>query len=111
MEMLKSSTRRLETSINFSEASSLSTLTHFHGCCSVFNVVGMKRMMHTGACLDAVVNTHNILVFAHTAVKIEVNKQVEVTLYNAKSIQISSPGLKLFVSTVLTLNKAFIFTV
>ena len=66
MEMLKSSTRRLETSVDFSKAPYSSTLTHFHVCCSVFNVVSMKRMMHTVDFFVALVNTHSILVFEHT---------------------------------------------
>ena len=80
MDMLKSSTSRLETSVDFSKALSSSTLTYFHGCCSVFNVLSMKLRMHTGDCLDAVVNTHIIVAFAPTAVIMEVNPRVEVTL-------------------------------
>ena len=53
-----------------------------HVCMVVVNssFFGMKRMMHMGDLLDAVGNTHIILVFAHTAVNMEVKPQMEVTL-------------------------------
>ena len=40
----------------------------------------MKRMMRKWGCLDAVGNTHRIIVFVQTTVRMEVNQWMEVTL-------------------------------
>ena len=40
----------------------------------------MKQMMQAGALLDAVGNTHIILVFAQITVSMELKPQMEVTL-------------------------------
>ena len=73
MEMLKSSKRSLVTSVEFSKAPYSPTLKCLFICCSYFNVFWMKKMMQTGACLDAVGNTQRILVFSHTTVSMQVN--------------------------------------
>ena len=86
MNILNYSTSKLVTSVDFDNAPSSSTLIHLHGCCSFFNVVRMKLMMHTWACLDAVGNTHSIIFFLHTIVSMEVNRQMEITWYKAKSM-------------------------
>ena len=78
-DILKSSTRRLVTSVEFSKAQYLTTLTHFHGCCSLFNVVRTKRMMRAGDILDEVGNNHRIIVFSHTKLIMKVNPWMEVT--------------------------------
>ena len=44
-----------------------------------FNVVNIKITMRTGACLNAVVNIHIIIVFAHTTFIMEVNPLMVVT--------------------------------
>ena len=51
-----------------------------HGCCSLFSVVRMNRMIHTGALFDSVGNTHSIILFSHTTVSMEVKPRVEVML-------------------------------
>ena len=86
MDILNSSTSKLVTSVNFSKASSPSTLTSLHGCYELFNCVRMKRMMRTGYCLDEVGNTYRILVFSQTKVRMEMNTCMEVTLYNSNSM-------------------------
>ena len=80
MDILKSSTIRLVVSVDFSKAKYSSTLTRFHICCSLFNVVRMNEIIRTGASLDSVGNNHSILVFAKTTGSIEVNPRIEVTL-------------------------------
>ena len=72
MVMLKSSNRRLVTSVEFSKAPSSSYLMRLHGCYSLFNDVRNKWMMHTGYLLDSVGNTQSILVFVHNIVSMEV---------------------------------------
>ena len=54
MAMMNSSTRRLVTYVDFSKATSLSTLKRMNGCCSLFNVVRTKRITWTGDILDPV---------------------------------------------------------
>ena len=80
MDILNSSTSKLVTSVDFSKAPYLSTLTRLHGCCSLLAVIRMKRMIHTGDFLDAVGNIHSIIFFAQTAVSMEMNPQIEFTL-------------------------------
>ena len=63
MDIFNSSTIKLVTSVEFSKALSSSTLIFLHGCCQFFNVDRMKRMIRTGDCLDALGNTHSIIVF------------------------------------------------
>ena len=67
------------TSVDFSNALSSSTLTHLYGCFLFISVVGMKRIMRTGALLGAVGNTHIILVFGQTTMSMEVKSSMEVT--------------------------------
>ena len=52
----------------------------------------MNIIMCIGACFDAVVNIYIIILFSHISVIMEVNLRMEVTLYKAKSMLISSPG-------------------
>ena len=80
MDILNSLISKFLTSVEFSKVPSSSTLICFHRCYSFFSVVRMKRMMRTGALLDAVGNTHSILVFAQTTVRMEVKPKIEVTL-------------------------------
>ena len=79
IDIIKSSTRMLVTSIYFYKAPSSSTLTRLHGCCSFFNVVRTKRIIGTGYLLDTVVNIQSLIVFVHTTVIMVVNPQTEVT--------------------------------
>ena len=72
MVILKSSTRRMVTSVYFSMVPSLSTHACFHGFVSLFNFVGMKRMMRIGYHLYAVGKTQRIIVFSQTTVIMEV---------------------------------------
>ena len=71
----------------------------------------MKRIIVTGDLLDEVYNTHNIIVFSNTTVIMEVNTQMEVTLYNASFMCISYPSLRLVVSTVMPLGIVVTFSV
>ena len=64
MDILNYLTIKLITSVEFSNAPSSSTNIHLHGCCWLFSVVRMKWMIQAGNHLDAVGNTHNILVFS-----------------------------------------------
>ena len=80
MDIFNSSTSRLVISVEFSTVPSSSTLTILHGCCSLFYVVRMKRMMWSGDRLDAVGNNHIILVFSQTTVIMELNPQMELAL-------------------------------
>ena len=64
MDVLNSSTSKFVTSVDFANALYSSTITRLHGCCYFISVFIMKWMMRTGAILDAVGNTHSILVFA-----------------------------------------------
>ena len=80
MDVLNLPTSKLVKSIEFSKASSSSALTRFHGCCLFLNIVSMKHMMWTGDFLDAVCNTHIILLFSKTKVRMEVGPRMEVTL-------------------------------
>ena len=81
MYILNSSIIMLVTYVEFSKAPHLSTLTHRHGCLPFFNVVRMKQIIMTRDILDAVINTHIILVFAKATVRMELKPQLEVTLY------------------------------
>ena len=84
MDILISSTSKLVKSVEFFKAPYSSTLTRFHGCCSLFNIVIMKWMMWKGAHLDAVGNTHSILIFSQTTVIMEVNSHMGVTFLKVK---------------------------
>ena len=79
MDILNSSTSKFVISVESSNALSSSNLTRLHGCCSFISVVRMKRMLRTCALLDAVGNTHRIIVFVQTNMSLEVNPRVEVT--------------------------------
>ena len=79
IEILKSPKIRLVTSFEFDKAPSSSTITHLHGSYSFFNAVRMKRIMPTGDRLDALLNTHIIIVFTQKKVIMEVNTRMEVT--------------------------------
>ena len=81
MDILNSSTSKSVTSVQFSKAPYLSTLICLHGHFSFFNVVRMKRMMRIGDRLYAVGNTRSIIVFVQTAVSMELDPRMEVTLY------------------------------
>ena len=63
MDISNSSIIKFVISVEFSKALSSSTLIFLHGCCQLFNVDRMKRMIRTGDCLDALGNTHSIIVF------------------------------------------------
>ena len=78
--MLKLSTRRLVTYVEFPEAPSALTLACLYACFSLPSVDIMKRIIHTGDLLDEVINYQSIIVFAHTTVIIEVKHWAEVTL-------------------------------
>ena len=80
MDILNLSTSKLVTSIEFSKSPSSSNIIRFHGWCSFFNVVRMKRTMQKGYNLDAVGNTRSIIVFSHKTVSMEVNPWREVIL-------------------------------
>ena len=78
MDILKSSTIKFVTSVEFYNALSSSTLMRLHGCCSFIIFVRMKRMMQTSDLLDAFGKTHSILVFVQTTVSMEVKPHMEV---------------------------------
>ena len=80
MDILNYSISNFVTSVEFAKTEYLSTLIYLHGCCSLFSVVRMNRMMHTGALLDSVGNTHSIILFSHTTVSMEVKPRMELTL-------------------------------
>ena len=80
MDILSPSISKFATYVEFAKAQSSLTLARLHVCCSLFRVVGMKQMVQTGDLLDAVWNTHSILVFAQTNVIMEVNPRIEVML-------------------------------
>ena len=80
VDILNLSTSKFVTYVEFSNALSSSTLTRFHGYCLFISVVSMKRMMRIYAILDAVVNTHSIIVFVHMTVSMEVIPLMEVML-------------------------------
>ena len=80
VDVLNSSKSKWVTYVDFSKATSSSTLTSLNGCFSLFNAVRMQRMMCIGDCLNVVGNTHTVILFAHTTVSIEVNQRMEVTL-------------------------------
>ena len=84
MDILNSSTSKLVTSIDSANALSLSTLIRLDECCPLLSVVRTKRMMRTGAILDAVGNTHIIIVFAQATVRMEANTRTEVTFVEGK---------------------------
>ena len=86
MDILNSSISKFVTSVEFLKAPFSPTLIRLNGCCSLLSVVRMKRIIRTGALLDAVGNTYIILVFAHTTMSMKVNPQTEVTLLNEKSM-------------------------
>ena len=109
MDILNSSTSKFVTSVEFAKAPSLSTLTRLHGCCSFFGVFRMKSMMLTGDFLDAVGNTHSILVFAQTTVSMEVNPRMGFTFLKENYMWISSPGWRIMVSTDVPLLRVVIF--
>ena len=100
MYMLKWSTRRFLTYVEFAKAPYSSTLTHLHVYCSFLNFVRMKWMLWTGASLDTIGNTHIIIVSSNKILIMEVNSHMGVTLYKANSVWISSPGWRLVVSTI-----------
>ena len=72
-------------SVEFSKEKSSSTITRFHGCCSLFNVVIIKQIMWKGYCSYALGNTHKMIVFAQETVIIEVNTWIELKMYKEKS--------------------------
>ena len=80
MDIVNSSISKFVTYVEFSKALYSSTLTRFHGCFLFVSVVRMKWMMRTGNLLDAVGNTHSILVFLQNTVSMEVKSRMEVTL-------------------------------
>ena len=80
MDILSSSISKFVTSVEFSKAIYSSTLISYHGCCSFLSIVKMNRMMQTGDLLNAVGNTHIILVFVHTTVSMGMNTRMEMTL-------------------------------
>ena len=80
MDILKSSISKFVTSVENSKALSSLNITRLHGCCSLINVFRMKWMMRMGALLDAVENTHRILVFSQNTVRMEVKPWMEVML-------------------------------
>ena len=92
MATLNSLTKRLVTSFDFANTPSPSTNTHLHGYFSLLNVGRMKRIILTGDILDVVINTHGILVFAHTTVSMKVRHWIEVILYKEKPIWKIYPG-------------------
>ena len=65
----------------------------------------------TGDIFDAVGNTHSIIVFKNTTARMEVKPLTEVTLQKANYTWISSPGQRLLVPTVVSLEKVVIFFV
>ena len=79
IDLFNLSTIKFVASVEFSKASSSSTITRFHRYCSFFNVFRMKWMIHTGDYLYTVGNTHGILVFLHQIVSMEMNSRMEVT--------------------------------
>ena len=111
IDFLNSSASKLVTSVDFSKAPSSSTLTCLHGCCSLLNVTGMKRVVHTRYCFDSVGNTHSVLIFSQKTVSMEVNPWMEVTFNKSKSMCIIYPGWSLMMSTVFPLGKVVIFSV
>ena len=80
MDVLNSSTSKFVTSVEFDHVLSSSTLTILNCCCSFISVFIMKRIILTGALLDAVGNTHSIIVFVHMTVSMEVIPLMEVML-------------------------------
>ena len=74
------------TAISYQHILLFITLPHFHGCCSFFNFVIMKQMIWTEDRVDAVGNTHIILIFAQKIVSMEENPRMEVTLHKANSV-------------------------
>ena len=52
----------------------------FMGVFLFISVFSMQRMMRTGDILDAVGNTHSILIFVHATGIMEVKPRMEVTL-------------------------------
>ena len=64
MDIFNSSIVKFVTSIEFSKSQSSSNLIYLHEFCSLFSVFSMNQMMWTRAILDAVGNTHIILVFS-----------------------------------------------
>ena len=77
--MLNSSARRPVTSVDFYKTPSSSTIIHLNGCCSLFNVVRIKRMILIGDCLDVLGEIHIIIVLTYTTVIIEVKPLTEIT--------------------------------
>ena len=80
MDMLKSLTRRLVTSVKFAKAPYSPTLIRLHGCCLLFYVVRMKQMMQIGDSLYSVSNNPSIIVFPQEKVSMKVNERMEVAL-------------------------------
>ena len=80
MDILNLSTSTLVISVYFDNIPSSSTLTRLYGFCSLFNVVMTNQMIWTGACFDAVGNTHRIIELAQKIVSTEVNPRMEVVL-------------------------------
>ena len=80
IDILNYSISKFVTSVEFVKAPYSSTLIRLRGCFSLFSVIRMNCMMQTCALLNAVVNTHSILVFAQMTVSMEVKPRIEVTL-------------------------------
>ena len=111
MEMVKSSTIRLVTSVKFSKYPYSSTLTRLHGCCSFFNFVSMKQLVCTGDCLDEVWNTHIIISFCtYNSKSVGESKNV-CSIVEGKVHANNFTWLKVSLSNVVTLGNVVIFVV
>ena len=80
MNIFNSSTSKLVTSVEISRAPSSSYPISFHGCCSFFSFVRIKRMVQKGDILGAVGNIRSIVFFAQRKVSMELNPRMEVLL-------------------------------
>ena len=72
MDILNSLISQFVTSIDSSKAPFSSNIIRLHGFCSLFSVVGMKRIMRTGDILVASGDTHIIIVLSQINVSMKV---------------------------------------
>ena len=80
MDILNSSTSKFVTYVEFFNAIYSSNIIRLHGCFLFSSVVRIYWMVRTGALVDAVGNTHSILVFAQTNVSMQLKPRMEMTL-------------------------------
>ena len=84
MDIFNYSISKFVTCIEFTKAQYSSSIIRLHGCYSFFSFVRMNHTIRKGGILDAAENTHTVIVFLQTTVRMEVNPHMEVTFGKVK---------------------------